>query len=78
MDPSDRPVALQVLVRRLSEQGINAYGLDLTRPRFAIPVARIIAPALQGEPSQIVTRRLADTIARTGGGAAYTGGVALI
>jgi ribosomal protein S12 methylthiotransferase accessory factor len=78
IDPSDKPRALQAIVRRLGELGINAYGLDLTRPRFAIPVARIIAPALQGEPSQIVTRRLADTIARTGGGAAYTGGVALI
>ena len=78
IDPSDKPLALQSMVRRLGEFGINAYGLDLTRPRFAVPVARIIAPALQPEPSRIVTGRLADTIARTGGGAAYTGGVALI
>jgi ribosomal protein S12 methylthiotransferase accessory factor len=78
IDPSEKPRALQALVLRLGECGINAYGLDLTRPRFAIPVARIIAPALQCEPSQIVTRRLADTIAQTGGGATYTGGISLI
>ena len=46
--------------------------------RFAIPVARVIAPGLQLEPSEIVTPRLADMMARTGGGAIYTGGVALI
>ena len=78
VDPSDRSLALRSMVKQLGEFGINAYGLDLTRARFAIPVARIVAPALQGEPSRIVTRRLADTIARTGGGATYTGGVALI
>jgi ribosomal protein S12 methylthiotransferase accessory factor len=41
-------------------------------------VARVIAPGLQIEPSEIVTPRLANMIARTGGGAPYTGGVALI
>ena len=41
-------LALQALVRRLGELGIDAYGLDLTRPRFAIPVARIIAPVVDG------------------------------
>jgi ribosomal protein S12 methylthiotransferase accessory factor len=41
-------------------------------------VARIIAPGLQLEPSSIVTPRLSNMIAQTGGGAAYTGGVALI
>ena len=78
IDPADKPLALQALVQRLAKQGITTYGLDLTRPRFAIPVARIIAPALQAEPSRIVTGRLANTIARTGGGATYTGGIALI
>jgi ribosomal protein S12 methylthiotransferase accessory factor len=50
----------------------------LTRERFAVPVIRIIAPGLQLEPSQIVTARLQDMIAGTGGGAIYTGGVPLI
>jgi ribosomal protein S12 methylthiotransferase accessory factor len=67
------------LVDRLGQFGIETFGLDLTRPCFAIPVARVIAPGLQLEPSEIVTPRLANMIARTGGGAAaYTGGVALM
>jgi ribosomal protein S12 methylthiotransferase accessory factor len=69
---------LQLLVDRLGHIGIETYGLDLTRPRLAIPVARVIAPGLQLEPSEIVTPRLANMIAQTGGGATYTGGVALL
>ena len=67
-----------LIVQRLQELGIETCCLDLTRPRFAVPVARMIAPGLQLEPSEIVTARLADTIARTGGGMTYTGGVALM
>ena len=63
---------------RLEQFGIETFALDLTRPRFAIPVARVIAPGLQPEPSEIITPRLADMIAQTGGGCKYTGGVALI
>jgi ribosomal protein S12 methylthiotransferase accessory factor len=69
---------LRVIVDRLGQFGIETFGLDLTRPSLAIPVARVIAPGLQPLPSEIMTPRLADMIARTGGGAAYTGGVALI
>jgi ribosomal protein S12 methylthiotransferase accessory factor len=68
---------LRVIVERLDQFGIESFGLDLTRPRFAVPVARIIAAGLQPEPSEIVTRRLDDMIARTGGGAIHTGGLAL-
>jgi ribosomal protein S12 methylthiotransferase accessory factor len=66
------------MVRRLEQFGIETFGLDLTRPQFAIPAARVIAPGLQLEPSKIVTARLADTIVRTGGGSRYTGEVALM
>jgi ribosomal protein S12 methylthiotransferase accessory factor len=69
---------LQLIVDRLAQQGIEAFGLDLTRPQFAVPAARVIAPGLQPLPSEIITPRLADMIARTGGGATYTGGIALI
>jgi ribosomal protein S12 methylthiotransferase accessory factor len=75
---TDPSAALRLIVRRLEKLGIETFCLDLTRPRFAVPVARVIAPGLQLEPSEIVTARLADTIARTGGGTTYTGGVALI
>ena len=64
--------------RRLSELGIETYGLDLTRQNLAVPVARIMAPGLQLEPSTFVTARLADMIAKTGGGATETGSIPLI
>jgi len=78
IDTSDAQIALHRLVRRLGELGIETYGLDLTRAGFAVPVARIIAPALQAEPSGIVTSRLSGMIAQSGGGETFTGGIALI
>jgi ribosomal protein S12 methylthiotransferase accessory factor len=73
---TDASAVLQLIVERLRQLGIETFGLDLTRPRFAVPAARIIVPGLQ--PSEIMAARLRDMMARTGGGAAYTGGVALI
>jgi ribosomal protein S12 methylthiotransferase accessory factor len=78
IDSTDAKALLRLLVDRLGQFGIETFGLDLTRPCFAIPVARVIAPGLQPEPSEIVMPRLANMIARTGGGAIYTGGVALL
>ena len=78
LDDPDPQAALHLLVRRLGELGIEAYGLDLTRPHFGVPVARIIAPALQAEPSGIMTSRLSGMIAKTGGGETFTGGIPLI
>lgn len=78
IDDADAGGALHRILRRLSELGIEAYALDLTRPQFSVPVARIMAPALQAEPSSFVTARLASTIARTGGGETHTGGIPLI
>ena len=78
IDATDPSVLLSMLVSRLRQFGIETFGLNLTRPRLAIPVARIIAAGLQLEPSELVTPRLADMITRTGGGASYTGGAALI
>jgi ribosomal protein S12 methylthiotransferase accessory factor len=69
---------LRLIVDRLAQLEIEAFGLDLTRPQFGVPAARVIAPGLQLLPSQIVTPRLADMTARTGGGATYTDGIALI
>ncbi|WP_024508198.1 YcaO-like family protein [Bradyrhizobium sp. ARR65] len=69
---------LTAIARHLQARAIEPYCLDLTRSLFSVPVARIIVPSLQLEPSEIVTPRLAETIARTGGGAAYTGGIPLL
>ena len=69
---------LQLIAERLEKLGIETFCLDLTRRTLRVPVVRVIAPGLQLEPSEIVTARLQDAIARTGGGGLYTGGVALI
>ena len=78
IDSTDPGTVLQLIVDRLRQFGIETFGLNLTRPQFAVPVARVIAPGLQPEPSEIITPRLADMITQTGGGMQYTGGVALI
>jgi ribosomal protein S12 methylthiotransferase accessory factor len=69
---------VRLIAARLERFGIETFSLDLTRPRFAVPAARIVAPGLQLEPSELITPRLAAMIAQTGGGARYTGGVLLI
>jgi ribosomal protein S12 methylthiotransferase accessory factor len=78
IDTTDPGAVLRLIVDRLGHFGIETFSLNLTRPRFAVPVARVVAPGLQVEPSEIVTPRLAEMITRTGGGMKYTGGVALI
>jgi ribosomal protein S12 methylthiotransferase accessory factor len=75
---TEASVIFGLIVRRLEQLGIETFCLDLTRRTLGVPVVRVIAPGLQLEPSEIVTARLRDTIAQTGGGATYTGGVALI
>lgn len=75
---TDPGAVLRLIVARLEQFGIEAFGLDLTRPDFAVPAARVIAPGLQPLPSEIITPRLSDMIARTGGGLTYTEGIALI
>jgi len=71
-------VIFNLIVQRLEKLGIETFCLDLTRQRFAVPMVRVMAPRLQLEPSEIVTARLQDMIAGTGGGATYTGGIPLI
>jgi ribosomal protein S12 methylthiotransferase accessory factor len=78
IDATEAGDILKLIAGRLKELGIETYSIDLTRQRFAVPVVRVIAPGLQLEPSEIVTARLRHSIARTGGGATYTDGVALI
>jgi ribosomal protein S12 methylthiotransferase accessory factor len=72
------PLTLQAILGLLASMGIEPLALDLTRPSFGIPVARVVAPTLQLEPSLITTKRLARIVEETGGGEVYTGGVALL
>jgi ribosomal protein S12 methylthiotransferase accessory factor len=62
----------------MTRAGIEVALIDLTRPEFNVPVVRAVAPTLQPMPSGVVTERLQRTIRDFGGGARYTGGVALI
>jgi ribosomal protein S12 methylthiotransferase accessory factor len=78
IEATDPGAVLQLIGNRLEQLGIETFGLNLTRSQLAVPVARVIAPGLQPEPSEIITPRLADMITQTGGGMKYTGGVALI
>lgn len=75
---TEASVIFELIVERLKLCGVDTFCIDLTRERFAVPVIRVIAPGLQVEPSDIVTPRLQQMIARTGGGATYTGGISLI
>ena len=56
---------------------LETFAVDLTRRSFAIPVARMVVPGLQLEPSEIVGQRLAAARIETGGGEAHTCRVAL-
>jgi ribosomal protein S12 methylthiotransferase accessory factor len=69
---------LRMIVDRLTGMGIETFAVDLTRPIFAVPVVRIVAPGLQLEPSEIAIERLANAIAEFGGGGVHTGEVALL
>ena len=76
--PSEDPVEqIRWLATRLAAQDIETFVVDLTRPAFAIPVVRVIAPGLQIEPSQLHSPRLQRAIRATGGGEPATGGVPL-
>ena len=78
IDATEASVIFECIVERLTALGIETYCIDLTRQHFAVHVVRVIAPGLQLEPSEIATARLRNAIVTTGGGATYTGGVALI
>jgi ribosomal protein S12 methylthiotransferase accessory factor len=72
----DAPLA--ALVSHLASKGIETFTIDLTRAAFGIPVARMICPALEKEPSERAGDRLCAAIQQTGGGRAHTGGVPLM
>jgi ribosomal protein S12 methylthiotransferase accessory factor len=65
------------LATRLAAAGIDTFVIDLTRPRYAVAVVRVVAPGLQIEPSQLESARLQRAVAITGGGPQHTGGVEL-
>jgi ribosomal protein S12 methylthiotransferase accessory factor len=73
-----RPSSLGSIAARLAELQIDVFLVDLRRPSFDVAAARVIAPGLQLEPSELITPRLHAAIQQTGGGATYTRGVRLL
>jgi ribosomal protein S12 methylthiotransferase accessory factor len=66
--PFARDESVGSLVSQLQGRGVNLYAADLTRPQYPVPAVRVIAPALQLMPCDVVGPRLAAAIARSGGG----------
>lgn len=56
------------VLRRIEDIGAKLFSVDLTRDRFSIPVAKVVATGLQQYPLDIETSRLAQTIEKHGGG----------
>jgi ribosomal protein S12 methylthiotransferase accessory factor len=74
----DCEFSLVDLAARCAALGIEIYALNITRPELGVPAMRIVAPALQLEPSELMSERLQLVIARTGGGYKFTNGVRLL
>ena len=74
---TDQPPKLLDIVQ-IAARGIETFTIDLTRPQFAIPVARVLCPALEKEPSEATGERLRAAIQRTGGGLRHTRGIPLM
>jgi ribosomal protein S12 methylthiotransferase accessory factor len=71
-------VALSEVIQGAAHRGIEVYCVELTRAPWNIPTVRLVAPALQLEPSDIISDRLSAAILETGGGNKFTGGVRLL
>ncbi|MFI0843013.1 YcaO-like family protein [Mesorhizobium sp. IMUNJ 23232] len=62
----DSPAQANVLAEtldRLTFNGLHAYAVDLTRPAFGIPVARVVVPGLRPYPSRILGAGVANAAA---------------
>ncbi len=68
---------LDRVVQRLQAASFEGYAVDLTRPAFAIPVARALVPGLQPYPSVFISRRLTEYRAMYAGNAPHRRAVAL-
>jgi ribosomal protein S12 methylthiotransferase accessory factor len=70
--------ALQSVLDRLAERGLQVLAVDLTRSRYGIPVMHMFCPGLECEPSHLAGPRLSAVIRDTGGGDRHTGGIDFI
>jgi ribosomal protein S12 methylthiotransferase accessory factor YcaO len=63
------------LADHLKDQGLDSVTVNLTRSDIAVPVIRVLAPGLQPFSERVMTPRLVEARALTGGGAAHHRGV---
>jgi ribosomal protein S12 methylthiotransferase accessory factor len=63
MDPAE---AIAWVASHLEAAGFQAHAVDLTRAEFGIPVAKVVVPGLQLDPSGMVTPRLLDRLRANG------------
>lgn len=76
--PNNGPAeALRGVLDRLGSHGLDGLTLDLTRPRFGVPVVRVFCPGLECEPSRLIGPRLAKAMA-AGGGNCHADGINLM
>jgi ribosomal protein S12 methylthiotransferase accessory factor len=68
LDSSTPRHGLESVTRRLASLGFDPVVVDITRPRFSIPVMRLLCPGLEQEPSPLRGERLRAAIDETGGG----------
>jgi len=80
VDPgaTEAEASLAAIADVFARHRLEAVLVDLTRPRFAAPVVRAIAPDLQLLPSSLQTPRLRAARERHGGGERWTQGIALL
>ncbi|HEY1932433.1 MAG TPA: YcaO-like family protein [Acetobacteraceae bacterium] len=69
---------LLVLVDRFVRLGLQPCVIDQTRTELGIPVARVLCPGLEQEPSTLQGERLRAVISDTGGELRYGNGVPLM
>jgi ribosomal protein S12 methylthiotransferase accessory factor len=62
----DAAEAVDWIVTRLQAAGFHARFANLTRAEFGIPVAKVVVPGLQLDPSDAITPRLREAMRRNG------------
>ena len=75
---TDAEAGLAAIAEVFARHHLEAVLVDLTRPLFAVPVVRAIAPDLQLLPSSMQTPRLRAALGRHGGGERWTEGIPLM
>jgi ribosomal protein S12 methylthiotransferase accessory factor len=75
---ADGETTLATIADAFARQQVEAVLIDLTRPRFGVPVSRAFAPALQLMPSGLHTVRLETAHRQYGGGERWTQGIPLM